>query len=84
MAIEKTRYSQNQRYEVVLDNGEDASKWSDLLGNAGTIVSGTAHITAGQSVSFDKIAGVSADAYIVRPVARVKFYLLSISQVLLM
>ncbi len=70
MAIDKTRYSQNQRYEVVLDNGEDASKWSDLLGNVGTIVSGTDHITAGQSISFDKVAGVSADGYIVRPVAR--------------
>ncbi len=70
MAIDKTRYSQNQRFETVLDNGEDASKWSDLLGNVGTIVSGTDHITAGQSVSFDKVAGVSADGYIVRPVAR--------------
>ncbi|MCK5019702.1 MAG: hypothetical protein KAS32_21770 [Candidatus Peribacteraceae bacterium] len=67
MARDIDRYSRDQRFEIILDSGEDKSRWSDLLGNVENIVSGTEHITGSRSISFDKVAGVSADAYIIRP-----------------
>ena len=70
MAKDRDRYERSQRYEIVLDNGEDERKWSSLSDNTGTIVSGTAHVTGAQSISFDKVAGSWEDAYIVRPISQ--------------
>lgn len=68
MARDKDRYSRDQRFEVILDNGEDYYKWSDLNGNVANVASGTEHVTASRSVSFDKVDGPSKDAYIVRKI----------------
>lgn len=67
MPRDKDRYSKDQRYEIILDNGETPSKWSDLLGNVANVASGSYHVTGARSISFDKTSGVSRDAYIVRP-----------------
>ena len=69
MAKDKQRYSKDQRYEIILDNGEDPTSWSDLLGNVTTIASGSEHITGTRSVSFNKAAGTSADGYIVKRIS---------------
>ena len=63
---DKDRYSRDQRLEIVLDNGEDPSKWSDLFDTAITIVSGTEHITGSRSISFAKQSGSTKDVYIIR------------------
>jgi len=66
MARDKDRYSRDQRYEIILDNGEDPTKWSSITDTAVTIASGAEHITGARSVSFNKTTGGS-DAYITRP-----------------
>lgn len=54
MARDKDRYSRDQRFEVVLDNGEDYTKWL-AADSADNVVSGTLHITGSQSIGFDKV-----------------------------
>lgn len=64
MPIDKSRYEKAVRYEVTLDNGEDYTKWGDLiLGTAANISESTRHISGAKSVEFDKIAG-STKVYI--------------------
>jgi hypothetical protein len=64
MPIDTSRYEKAVRYEVTLDNGEDYTRWSDLvLGTADNISESTRHISGSKSVKFDKAAG-STKVYI--------------------
>jgi len=69
MPTDKTRYEQSVRYEVILDDGEDYTRWADIgLTTAGSIANSTTHITGAKSISFAKTAGNVA-AYILRNIS---------------
>lgn len=71
---DRDRYSKDQRFEIVLDNGEDPTKWSDMFDTVANVASGTEHITGSRSISFDKAAGSTPDAYIIRPISQKSGY----------
>ena len=63
MANDKTRYSSNIRYEFVLDDGEDYTKWAAVLAGSG-VGSGSEHVSGSNSVGFSKDdSGSSAYVY---------------------
>jgi len=64
---DKDRYSKDQRFEVVLDNGERPDLWSDAgYGTISNTVSGTAHVTGAKSLSFDKSGTSDSKGMLVR------------------
>lgn len=67
MSNDKNRFSTNERYELVLDNCEDYTKyfWRDYASASG-IANSTEHVVGTKSISFDKTQTDTPSVYLNR------------------